>query len=302
MHWHHATPRSLADRVRFVLRGTAVLCPLAGLLVLLAASSVFAATQRDFYPLALDTRASTVTITGHVRDDFNSFTVAHASVRLIGPGGAETQTTTSPLGFFEFQGLDPATFPPSSSRVLVSHLGYLPGERIGLSATNANEVRLVTRTVVLIHGLFGGFESTWGGYFGALPTALRNSGHYVVGVDLGGSPHNYQRIPNAVLSVESQLYRECLNRGIQSFHVVGHSMGGLIARNYNLRSAGRDRVQRMVMLGTPNHGSYVANAVLGGALGVDVLLTILLFPSHWPGTTLGNVLDTAIADLAVGSE
>ncbi|HYD16937.1 MAG TPA: alpha/beta fold hydrolase [Patescibacteria group bacterium] len=46
------------------------------------------------------------------------------------------------------------------------------------------------------------------------------------------------------------------------FDIVGHSMGGLLARLYALRH-GASRIHRSVMLGTPNHGSQVAD-VLGG--------------------------------------
>ncbi len=49
-----------------------------------------------------------------------------------------------------------------------------------------------------------------------------------------------------------------------SIDFVGHSMGGLLIRLYALRY-GVQRIRRAVMLGTPNHGSQVADVMRGYA-------------------------------------
>lgn len=41
-------------------------------------------------------------------------------------------------------------------------------------------------------------------------------------------------------------------------HLVGHSMGGIIARNYLQLRGGAERVDRCVLLAAPNHGSKLA--------------------------------------------
>ena len=46
--------------------------------------------------------------------------------------------------------------------------------------------------------------------------------------------------------------------GYERIHVVGHSMGGLIARYYVTRLGGDERVHTLVTLGTPHHGTYTA--------------------------------------------
>ena len=44
----------------------------------------------------------------------------------------------------------------------------------------------------------------------------------------------------------------------ERIHLVGHSMGGIIARNYLQLRGGAERVERCVLLASPNHGSKLA--------------------------------------------
>jgi hypothetical protein len=46
--------------------------------------------------------------------------------------------------------------------------------------------------------------------------------------------------------------------GYERIHVVGHSMGGLIARYYVTHLGGDERVHTLVTLGTPHQGTYTA--------------------------------------------
>ena len=50
-------------------------------------------------------------------------------------------------------------------------------------------------------------------------------------------------------------------------HLVGHSMGGLVSRTFILRHPQRwGKEARLIMLGTPNHGSFAIPQVITGAL------------------------------------
>ena len=46
--------------------------------------------------------------------------------------------------------------------------------------------------------------------------------------------------------------------GADKVSLVGHSMGGLIARHYLKMGGGADRVARLCCLGTPHHGTWTA--------------------------------------------
>lgn len=48
------------------------------------------------------------------------------------------------------------------------------------------------------------------------------------------------------------------SRGIEQVHLVGHSMGGIIARNYIQLRGGDRKVARCILLGAPNGGSKLA--------------------------------------------
>lgn len=49
----------------------------------------------------------------------------------------------------------------------------------------------------------------------------------------------------------------CGSTGAKQVLLVGHSMGGLVARAY-LRRFGASRVEKLVTMGTPHHGSFLA--------------------------------------------
>jgi pimeloyl-ACP methyl ester carboxylesterase len=68
----------------------------------------------------------------------------------------------------------------------------------------------------------------------------------------------------------------CEQTGYERIHVVGHSMGGLIARYYVQRLGGDSRVHTIVTLGTPHRGTHAARLVPTGVCkqlvpGSDVL-------------------------------
>jgi len=57
----------------------------------------------------------------------------------------------------------------------------------------------------------------------------------------------------------------CAATGAARVVLVGHSMGGLVARAY-LRRFGAERVERLITIGTPHHGSILAWSLPGRSL------------------------------------
>jgi hypothetical protein len=62
-------------------------------------------------------------------------------------------------------------------------------------------------------------------------------------------------ISRAARDLGKHIERICEQTGYDRIHVVGHSLGGLIARYYVQRQGGDHRIQTLVTLGTPHRGS-----------------------------------------------
>ncbi|WP_405769722.1 esterase/lipase family protein [Streptomyces sp. NBC_01538] len=105
--------------------------------------------------------------------------------------------------------------------------------------------------VLLVHGL-----SSNQGIFYVLRRKLQRAGF----------PHvttlNYSWLTTDVRSAAQMLATEverlCERGGHERVHVIGHSLGGLVARYYVQRMGGDARVHTLVTLGTPHHGTLTA--------------------------------------------
>jgi pimeloyl-ACP methyl ester carboxylesterase len=76
---------------------------------------------------------------------------------------------------------------------------------------------------------------------------------------------NYSPLTADVRTAAARLAQEVeelvAESGYERVHVVGHSLGGLIARYYVTRLGGDERVHTLVTLGTPHSGTYSAYAL-----------------------------------------
>lgn len=68
-------------------------------------------------------------------------------------------------------------------------------------------------------------------------------------------------IARGAAALGAHIERICEQTGHDRVHVVGHSLGGLISRYYVQRQGGDRRVESLVTLGTPHHGSVWAHVV-----------------------------------------
>jgi pimeloyl-ACP methyl ester carboxylesterase len=103
--------------------------------------------------------------------------------------------------------------------------------------------------VVLIHGF--GCNS---GYWHSMSRALRMAGipHHAVSLE-----PVFGDIESFVPAVHAAVEELCRASGSNRIVLLGHSMGGLVARAY-LCAYGPARIARVITLGTPHHGTRLA--------------------------------------------
>ncbi len=115
-------------------------------------------------------------------------------------------------------------------------------------------------TVVLVPGYGGGTDA-----LDVLAARLRSAGHSAVVLHLSGDGKGDLRQQAQVLQDEVS---SLLAGGAPSVDVVGYSAGGVVARLWASELGGAALARRMVLLGSPNHGTEVAalGSDFGGAL------------------------------------
>lgn len=73
-------------------------------------------------------------------------------------------------------------------------------------------------------------------------------------------------VPRAAARLGALIEALCDETGYERVHVVGHSMGGLVARYYVQRLGGDARVHTLATLGTPHAGTRAAQLFVGRAV------------------------------------
>ncbi|GAB3433375.1 alpha/beta fold hydrolase [Phycicoccus ginsengisoli] len=127
-------------------------------------------------------------------------------------------------------------------------VGHLPPVQRGLVIS---DVEAAGTPILLVHGMVDNRS-----IFTLLRLGLRRRGFGRV------TSMNYSPFTTDVRTAAAQLAEEVealvAETGYERIHVVGHSMGGLIARYYVTRLGGDERVHTLVTLGTPHQGTYTA--------------------------------------------
>ncbi|GLP95499.1 alpha/beta fold hydrolase [Paraferrimonas sedimenticola] len=137
--------------------------------------------------------------------------------------------------------------------LLLASVGAMPAIAAATTKAEAQEL------IVLAHGLGRGDKSMW-----MMRYRLEKSGYKVCRLD-------YRTIGVSVQQVLEQTRAQidaCLTSH-QRVHFVGHSMGGLVITSYlNHRQLvlPKGQLGEVVLVGTPSHGSEVADWLEGGWL------------------------------------
>jgi len=128
---------------------------------------------------------------------------------------------------------------------------HLPPRRRGLLVS---AMEAAGTPIVLVHGI-GDNRSA----FAVLSGALRRRGFGVVhAVNYSVLTALTGDVRRAAELLGEHVERICAETGSDRVHVVGHSLGGLIARYYVQLLGGDDRVRTLVTLGTPHSGTLAA--------------------------------------------
>lgn len=114
------------------------------------------------------------------------------------------------------------------------------------------DVEAAGTPILLVHGLIDNRT-----IFTRLRRSLRRRGFGRV------YTFNYSPLAHDVRAVARwlgvEVERMCAETGYERVHVVGHSLGGLVARYYVQRLGGDARVHTLVTLGSPHAGTYAAH-------------------------------------------
>jgi pimeloyl-ACP methyl ester carboxylesterase len=110
--------------------------------------------------------------------------------------------------------------------------------------------------VLLVHGYLGTRGSMY-----ILERRLNDDGICVISFNLG--TFNWRDIRTSAFLIHRKIESILAQTGVKKIDIVGHSMGGLIGLYYVKKLGGADKVRKLIMMGTPQRGTW--SALLGVA-------------------------------------
>lgn len=179
-----------------------------------------------------------------------------ADLPLGAPGGGPTG---GPIA--DSLATPPAGTALSSAARLSKPRGAPPGES---PAAHPPRVGQEHRPVVMLHG----FVDNRSVFVLLRRSLLRHGWQHAVSL-------NYSLLTYDIRAAAELLGRHieeiCNRTGHQDVDIVGHSLGGLIARYYVQRLGGDSRVRTLVTLGTPHGGTQIAQLMSAHPLARQML-------------------------------
>ena len=135
-------------------------------------------------------------------------------------------------------------------------LGYLRhlvrGNRVARGAV-FGDVAHDQPPILLIHGFLGTRGSMY-----MLERRLVDDGFVVVSFNIGTL--NVRDIRRSAFLIHRKIERVLAQAPAQKIDILGHSMGGLIGLYYVKKLGGHSRVRKLIMMGTPVRGTWIALA------------------------------------------
>lgn len=194
-------------------------------------------------------------------------------------GSGRTTLTYTPPPYVMGDRLDATIDPPASDTLMSARdarTAYSNGGRVhaatvplkftitgadGRDTTLTHDILVVRPPVMLVHG-FTGDASTWSrlqSYMGERGFDAAINTYYAGNQGI----HDQADLLGRDIAREKDRYAAA-GLKIAAVDVVGHSMGGLIAREYVYGLAPHpDDVRKVIMVGTPNHGATFTDKILG---------------------------------------
>lgn len=130
--------------------------------------------------------------------------------------------------------------------------------------------------VLLLHGFLGTRGSMY-----PLEAKLVQDGFTVFSFNLGTL--NSRDIRRSAFLIHRKIESILAQTAVKQVDIIGHSMGGLIGLYYVKKLGGHHRVRRLIMMGTPVKGTWVA---LAGVVTLGLLST-----SSWQLLPRSRLLD-----------
>lgn len=127
-------------------------------------------------------------------------------------------------------------------------------KKLGDIKKEKNLPKMTGHAVILIHGIVRSSKS-----FSKMAETLRKDGYTVIGFDYPSTQVEISQSAEYLYQLLESL------EGVEKVSFVVHSMGGLLVRCY-LKDHKDERIERMVMLGVPNHGANMADILKNNLL------------------------------------
>jgi len=123
---------------------------------------------------------------------------------------------------------------------------------VQVSANSESATSLSNECVILLHGLARTSAS-----MNDLHDELRDAGFLVANIDYPSRKFTVEQL--AAPAIDKGM-KQCDAQGAQKIHLVSHSMGGILFRQY-IKDNGAEAFSRTVMLAPPNKGSEAVDAL-----------------------------------------